>query len=44
MSYRFFVVGFLDPSVASSHPGIGGEEFGVEYTNSTLWLGLRYRF
>ena len=44
MDYRFFFVGFLEPTVDASQPGIGGQSLGFEYTNSTLWLGLRYEF
>jgi opacity protein-like surface antigen len=43
LDYRFFVA-FVSPTADPGQPGIGGEEFDMEYTNSTFLLGLRYRF
>ncbi len=44
VDYRFFFVAFLDPTVDSSQPGGGGQRVDTQYLNSTVWLGLRYRF
>ena len=43
LDYRFFVA-FVSPTADPGQPGIGGEEFNMEYTNSSFWLGLRYQF
>jgi opacity protein-like surface antigen len=43
LDYRFFAA-FVSPTADRDQPGIGGEEFDMEYTNSTVLLGLRYRF
>jgi opacity protein-like surface antigen len=43
LDYRFFVA-FVSPTAAPGQPSIGGEEFNIEYTNSSFWLGLRYHF
>jgi opacity protein-like surface antigen len=43
LDYRFFAA-FVSPTADRNQPGIGGEEFEMEYTNSTFLLGLRYRF
>jgi len=43
LDYRFFVA-FVSPTADLGQPGIGGEEFNMEYTNSAFLLGLRYQF
>jgi opacity protein-like surface antigen len=43
LDYRFFVAS-VSPTADPGQPSIGGEEFNIEYTNSSFWLGLRYHF
>jgi len=43
LDYRVFVA-FVSPAADPGQPGIGGEEFNTEYTDSRFRLGLCYRF